>query len=870
MSGTRLGPYEVVARIGAGGMGEVFRARDTRLNRDVAIKVLPEEFANDAQLQLRLEREARAISQLNHPHICTLYDVGKASDVSYLVMELLEGETLAARIAKGPLPVDDAVRYALEICEALEKAHRAGVVHRDLKPGNIMITPSGAKLLDFGLARLRGTSETNPATEVKPLTAQGVVVGTLQYMAPEQIAGGAIDERTDIFAFGAVLYEMLTGAAAFQATTRTSLVAAIVSGEPPQLTRVRPGIPSHLEAIVKKCLAKDPGQRWQCAGDLKWELTSADDDAVVAASPAHRILPWLIAALAVAGATILGFIAFRPSVPRAPVRFSIMPPAPWTFAMNYNTGPPAVSPDGRFVAFPATDDQGRILLWVRDLGKADAVPLAGTEGAGYPFFSPDSQSVAFFASGSLKRVEVSGGAPPQTLCPAPLGRGGAWSAENGILFAGSGNSPLYRVSGEGGVPQAVTRLDATRREASHRAPAFLPDGKHFLFLIRTPATPGHLGDAIYAASIDDPKPRLVMEGSTNVTYVEPGYLLFIRDRLLFAQRFNRKTLQLEGEAKSVTREPLLYHAAGWGYFAAARRGGVLVFASGPAASTFQFLDRQGNALSPPLVSGEIENPSLTMDGQSLLYTARDPETGGANVWMLDLARKLPRRLTFQPRDNFFGFLTPDGSHLIYASNRGGFPSIFMKSIDSNEEQPLFTLPFAAFSEAISADGRVVAFRIVGGNTQNDLYTVVVGGGKPVPFAASTFSEVDASFSPDGQWIAYASNESGRYEVYAARYPGAQSRVQISTGGGIQPVWRGHEIFYVAQGNRIMVTAVTNNGRSLQPGTATQVASAWLRPSRNEEREFDVTPDGKRLLVNTLPADHRAMPITVVIDWASDL
>ena len=688
-TGTRLGPYEVVARIGAGGMGEVFRARDTRLNRDVAIKILPDEFANDAQFQLRLEREARAISQLNHPHICTLYDVGKArtpssnGDVSYLVMELLEGETLAARIAKGPLPVDDAVRYAVEIAEALEKAHRAGVVHRDLKPGNIMITPSGAKLLDFGLARLRSASDTNPSTEVKPLTEKGVVVGTLQYMAPEQIAGGAIDERTDIFAFGTVIYEMLTGTAAFQATTRTSLVAAIVSGEPAQLTRVRPGISAYLDAVVKKCLAKDPEQRWQCAGDLKWDLASGDAGSVPAAVPRKPLLPWLVAALAIVAAAIFAFYALRTAPARMPVRFSIVPPAPWTIAMNYNTGPPAVSADGHLVAFAASDDQGRILLWVRDLGRPDAFALPGTEGAGYPFFSPDSRTVAFFANGSLKRVEVAGGAPPQIVCAAPLGRGGAWSTESGILFAPNGSAPLYRVGGEGGVPEQVTRFDASRRESSHRAPSFLPDGKHFLFLIRAPATAAHPGDSIHVASVDDPKPRFVMSVSSNVVYVEPGYLLFVRNRRLFAQRFNLKTLQVEGEPKSVTREPLMYHAAGWGYFSAARRG-VLVLASGPAASTAQFLDRQGKVVPPALFSGDFESPTLTLDGRQVLYSARDELTGDSNQWLFDVARRANRRLTFQPRDNFFGLLTPDGSHLIYSSNRSGTPSIFMKPLDEGQ------------------------------------------------------------------------------------------------------------------------------------------------------------------------------------------
>src|SRR5712691_9376548 len=543
-AGTRLGPYEVVAPLGAGGMGEVWRGRDTRLERSVAIKILPVEFAEDAQFKLRFAREAKTISQLNHPHICTLYDVGE----NYLVMELLEGESLAERIAKGALPLEQVLRYGVQIADALDKAHRSGIIHRDLKPGNIMITKSGAKLLDFGLAKSSvGTAPLAGTTVHKPLTAEGTIVGTFQYMAPEQLEGENADARTDIFAFGAVLYEMATGQRAFEGKTRTSLIAAIVSGEPKPISQIQPMAPPGFETVVRKCLAKNPDDRWQCAADLEWELLRIQQEPQAKHESRTSRLAWSIAIAAAIAGAIFAFIAFRPVKAQRPIRFAVSAPLGYTFTVNYNIGPPAVSPDGRYVAFPATEDAtGRVTLWVRDLAGTEPFFLAGTEGASFPFWSPDSRSIGFFGGGYLKRIELSGGAP-QALCPAAFGRGGSWSSQNEIIFAPTGYSPLCRISATGGTPQQLTTLNASRAEVSHRWPYFLPDGKHFLYLIRTPSRGSGASEMICIASVDLPVPRVLLNVSSNVVYVDPGYLLYTRDRTLMMQRFTTRTLQLEGE-----------------------------------------------------------------------------------------------------------------------------------------------------------------------------------------------------------------------------------------------------------------------------------------------------------------------------------
>ncbi|MDQ6802888.1 MAG: serine/threonine-protein kinase [Acidobacteriota bacterium] len=862
-TGTRLGPYEVLAPIGAGGMGEVYRARDTRLAREVAIKVVPPELAQ------RFEREARAISQLNHPNICTLYDVGE----NYLVMELLEGESLADRLAKGPLPLDQVLRYGVQIADALDKAHRTGIIHRDLKPGNIMITKSGAKLLDFGLAKSGAAPAPTEATMQKPLTAEGTIIGTFQYMAPEQLEGQQADARTDIFAFGTVLYEMATGKRAFEGKTRTSLIAAIVSGEPKPMTQLQPLAPLAFENVVRKCIAKNPDDRWQCAADLQWELRRIQESPDVKGPARMSRVPWGIAAAAIAAAAILAALAFRPAKPQRPIRFTVTAPLGWTFSLNYNIGPPAVSPDGRYMAFPASEDAtGRVLLWVRDLSAPEPFSLPGTEGAGFPFWSPDSRSIAFFGGGYLKRVEVSGGAP-QALCPVAFGRGGSWSQANEIIFAPTGNSPLFRVSAAGGTPQQVTKLDAARSEVSNRWPLFLPDGKHFLYLIRKPSMSAAVSETINVASLDSPVPRAVMSASSNVVYVDSGYLLYMRDRTLMRQRFNLRALELEGQPQVITTEAMQFHASGFGLFSASRNA-VLAYGAGTPSGTLQWLDRGGHAQPVAATADYYLGPRLSRDDQQVLYGLPDAVSGTLDLWLFDIGRRVSRRITFDPRDDFVGVLTPDATHVIFSSNRGGFPSLFMKSVDGSDEVAL-TEEFASvpeFAEDISPDGRILLFRRISAQRQNDIFAMELSGKTIVPLLTSPFNETQPVFSPTGRWIAYVSNESGRYQVYVMRYPAGGPRVQITADGGSQPTWRGDEkeLFFLAPGGRMMSVSIDTTGGVLKPGVPAHLFDASIRPSRDEEREYDVTRDGQRFIINSVPPNIRSIPITVVVNWQNDL
>ncbi|HUP62231.1 MAG TPA: protein kinase [Thermoanaerobaculia bacterium] len=870
--GNRLGPYEIVSRLGAGGMGEVWRARDTRLDRSVAVKILPAGLAHDPQFRLRFEREAKTISQLSHPNICQIYDVGREHEVDYLVMELLEGESLAARIAKGPLPIRDALRYGAEVADALGKAHRHGVIHRDLKPANVMLTRSGAKLLDFGLAKPAALRlGPDDATTARPLTEQGTVVGTLQYMAPEQLGGDEVDARADIFALGAVLFEMVTGRRAFEGSSRLSIVSKIVGEPSPRVSSLAPSVTPALDHIVAQCLVKDPDQRWQCAADLKFELLRIQDTPATEFRHSGRSgssrVAWIVALTAVLASIIVAVIALRPGEPPGPVRFTVSPPPGWTFSLDLTLGPPAVSPDGRYVAFSASEDAtGRVQLWVRDMDITQPFALGGTDGATFVFWSPDSRSLGFFADGYLKRTDLKGGSP-QALCPVAVARGGSWSSDDVIIFAPSADGPLFRVNASGGAPQQLTQLDRARRDSSHRWPYFLPDGKHFLFLIRTQSSRDQPGDEIYAANIESPAPRRVFMASSNISYSEPGYLLYMRDRTLLAQRFSLKTLQVEGSPAAVSREPLQYHPAGFGLFSCSRAG-VLAIGPGSLASTLQWVDRSGRAVPAIAAGADYASVRLSPDGQQILYGLPDVTTGNHDNWVYDIARHVSRRVTFHPRDDFSGILTGDGKHMIFSSNRLGSPDLYIKAMDAADETLMFPSPSPDFAEALSPDGRVLLFRRIDPNTRNDIMTFPVGGGTPAPFVRSSFDDLQPAFSPGGDWVAYVSNESGRHQVYVVRFPVYGSRVQISTEGGTQPTWRGDgkELFYVAPGNRMISVPIDLSSGIPRPAATRELFRISLRPARNMERQYDVSPDGQRFLMNVIEGERHSLPLTVSLHW----
>ena len=674
-SGTRLGPYEIESPLGAGGMGEVYRARDTRLERTVAIKVLNAQLVASAELRARFEREAKIVSQLQHPHICVLHDVGNEGPIDYLVMEFLQGESLAERLRKGPLVAEQVLTFAIEIADALEKAHRAGIVHRDLKPGNVMLTKSGAKLLDFGLAKpLGGTvasgtggsssasvlaaalTQTMPAQSPgTPLSTAGAVIGTVQYMSPEQIQGIEADARSDIFSFGVMLFEMVTGKRTFEGKTQASIVGQILAVDPPSVSTLRPQTPPGLDRVIRLCLDKDPDERIQTAHDLKLQLQAIAEAPLTATQsptvlPARRSwLPW-VAAGVLAVAAIAFALAYLQSLraPQVSVHSYILAPEKATFLLTGNSaGPPVLSPDGLRLAFVAKNADGKQLLWIRPLNSAVAQPMSGTDGATYPFWSPDSHYVGFFAAGKLNKVEASGG-PPQALCDAGAGRGGTWNSTGTIVFTPDATSGLARVNAAGGTRVALTTPDA--KETSHRWPDFLPDGNHFLYFAHGSTT---ADSGIYLAALDskdkDKDRKLLLRNDSNAIYAAPGFLLFVRDNTLVAQLFNPRSLALEGEAKPIA-DHVAVNTDTWRSVLTASASGELLYQHGAAGGGSQLVwyDASGKPGEPVLPeNADYYRPTLSPDASRLAFDLEN--NGVGDIWVLDLARHTKTRITFGPQ-----------------------------------------------------------------------------------------------------------------------------------------------------------------------------------------------------------------------------
>ena len=891
LPGRRLGPYEILSAIGAGGMGEVYKARDTRLDRIVAIKVLPAHLAGRSDFRERFEREAKTIASLNHPHICTLYDTGHQDDIDFLVMECLEGETLAQRLLKGALPIQHVLQYAIEISDALAKAHRKGVTHRDLKPGNIMLTKTGTKLLDFGLAKLRqeaapaNVSLSDVPTANDPLTAQGTILGTLQYMAPEQVEGKEVDTRTDIFAFGTIVYEMATGKRAFEGKSQVSLIAAILEREPPAMSSLQPMTPRALDRVVRKCLAKEPEKRWQTASDvcdeLKWIAEGGSQAGVPAPISAkakcRERLAWSVAAIVFVAFVVAMAFGAAAYFQRAPeetqsVRFLVSLPEKWSLAGQLAAtgappGPLMVSPDGRRIAFAATSADRKSLLWIRSLDTLTAQSLAGTEGAVRPFWSPDSRFLGFFADGKLKKIEVSGG-PPITLCDAAGGGGAAWSQEGVIVFSPTPFSALEKVSASGGVPASATKLSPG--DVIHVRPAFLPDGRHFLY--RTGVS--GRGGPTYLASLDSPDRKLLLNAdSTNVVYSQ-GHLLFLRDTTLMAQPFDTRRLELTGDAFPIVDSIQTQGSVNpYGLFSASENG-VLVYQAGPGTggSQLAWFDRTGKQIGVLGDSTAIALPELSPDGKRLSEN-RPAQTGDAvDIWVYDLARGLPTRFTFGG-DAFASIWSPDGSQVVFNSRPKGHFDLYQKaSSGAGAEELLFQDSLDKFPESWSPDGRFILFRSAGASTNFNLFVLPLSGDrKPFPFLSidTKFVMLFGQFSPDGRWVVYTSTESGRTEVYVAPFPGPGGKWQISTAGGSAPRWRrdGAEIFYLAPDNKLTVAAVNGKGSTFEVGT---VRPLFQTNSIGSNSTFAVSADGQRFLINTASAQAASAPITVVLNWTAGL
>ena len=870
-AGTRLGPYEILSPLGAGGMGEVWKARDTRLDRTVAIKVLPSHLSSSAEVRQRFEREAKTISQLSHPHICALYDVGNQHGVEYLVMEYLEGETLAERLARGPLPLEQMLRFGIEIADALDKAHRQGIVHRDLKPGNVMLTKSGVKLLDFGLAKAIPTAVPTSALTSLPtmaagrsLTQEGTILGTFQYMAPEQLEAKEADARTDIFALGVCLYEMATGNKAFSGASQASLVSSIMTAQPPPISSIQPASPPALDRVVQNCLAKDPEDRWQTAHDVMLQLRWVAEGGSLAGVPApvavrrktRERLGWIFAAVFLAAALLVALFHFREVPPEGrAARFVISPPGQTTIGLGPAAPQAALSPDGRYLALSLASTDRKRNLWLRPIDSINAHKLDGTEEASLPFWSPDSRFIGFFAQEKLKTISVAGGSP-QTLCDVPSPNGGAWSRHGVIVFAGIQQRGLGRVSASGGVATAVTVPDRSRLEHIHAFPQFLPDGRRFLYFILNERRERR---GIYVSTLGSEERKQILQTESRAIYTPPGFLLFLRQGTLMAQRFDPDRLKLTGEPVRVADE-VAYNPFNAKNTVTVSDNGLLAYRAGTGTgmptSELLWFDREGKRIGTAAGRGYYVRPGLSPNGQHIVVERLDLREDSRDLWLIDNARSTVSRLTFGPSNQSSAIWSPDGARFVFASDRGNAYSLCEKlSSGAGGEQILFRSASPISAMHWSTDGRYIAYDEVDSKTKTDLWVLpLFGDRKPIPFLRTEFNESLGHFSPDGRWFAYVSDESGRKEVYVQTFPPSGAKWQISTDGGSFPNWRGDgkEIFYMSPDQKLMSVEVRADStlqagkpraRSSRPTTST--SPSIRTPSPPMARSFSSSPRPKR-------------------------
>jgi Tol biopolymer transport system component len=876
-AGTRRGPYEILAPIGAGGMGEVYRARDTRLGRDVAVKVLPDRIAQDPDALARFEREAKTISALSHPHICALFDVGREGESEYLVMELLEGETLADRIDRGPLPLEQTLRLGAEMASALDAAHRKGIVHRDLKPGNVVLTASGVKVLDFGLAKALAPegpveSLTRAQTAAKDITGEGAILGTLSYMAPEQLEGKPADSRTDIFALGVVLYEMATGRKAFTGTSQASLVSAILATEPPPVSAAQPMSPPALDRLVKTCLAKDPARRWQSAQDVGLQLAAnleLSDTRMIRKPSRGRWLPWAVAIVV----TLLAGVALWKRAPRAEatpatVRLAVPPPDKGAFYLPGEGVELAVSPDGSKIAFVASGGDGARRVFVRPLSDLDARPIDGTEGASSLFFSPDGRSIGFFARDKLKRVDLkSGGA--LSICDVKdgIGRGGSWGADGQILFASVQGEAIYRVAADGGgQPEPLVRPDPKAGDLRMGWPWFLPDGRRFLYLrLRNNF------ERTLMLSAPGQSPRAIAPLQSRAEYIAPGYLVFARDGALLAQRFDPAAGRLTGPPFSVAPEVGYFLSTAWAAFGTSSQG-TIAYQSHDSVRRLAWFDRAGRPLGFAGAPGKYLGLALSPDGKRLAFARALRGIGTYDVWLLDLDRGVETPVTADPQSSEFAPVwLPDGKSLVYSAVRSApAPQLFLRDLATGRESPLW--PSNGFQEAldVSRDGRTLAFaeRTLGAF---ELWTMPLSGDRrPVRFPYPAVDSETLAFSPDESAVAFLSGEAGRSEAYVAPLSSSGERIRISGEGALNLRWSrdGREIFYVVPDGRV-VSVPVRTAPALEIGRpATLFTIPWMAGrsgvSMHAWQGFDVSPDGKRFLAIVPELVAEEQPLTVVV------
>ena len=873
--GRQLGVYRVESLVAAGGMGEVYRAHDTKLGRDVAIKILPSEFTSHPERLARFQREARMLASLNHPHIAAIYGVEDGPceagpHVHALVLELVEGQTLAERIARGAVPIAEALTIARQIAEALEAAHEKGIIHRDLKPANIKVTPDGVvKVLDFGLAKTATGDGSTPDLTQSPTvtvggTRDGIVLGTAAYMSPEQARGQAVDRRGDIWAFGCVLYEMIVGRAPFARETMSETLAAILEREP-DWSALPPATPESIRRLLTRSLQKDPQRRLRHIGDARIEIEEAKSEprmAGVAAQGSRRnALAWISSsAILTLIATLVGTSVLRSTVPAPEVRFEIpTPPTPDPVSL-------AISPDGQQIVFIATSE-GRRRLWLRSLDSVSARPLIGTDGAFFPFWSPDNRSIGFFADGKLQRIDIEGGLV-RTLAIAPNPLGASWNRDGTILFVPNATGPIFRTSAIGGEVEALTRIEA--KQSSHRFPQFLPDGRHFLYYVTgSPQVSG-----VYVNELNGTTKRL-LDADAPASYTPSQYLLFVRQGTLFAQSFDPVKLEVSGNPFPIAEQIALGGETSAVALSASAAGPFLYRSGLASAEQRQFIwfDRSGKQIEKlgDLDSATREAPSLSPD--RLRLALNRTLNGNTDVWTLDLGRSLLSRFTFDIAADTFPIWSPDGDRIVFNSNRQGVYNLYEKRVTgSGNERLLLATPQNKAPVDWSPDGRFVLYRSPTLTTGFDLWALPMDGtGKPFPVAQTDFDERDGQFSPDGKWVAYQSNESGRSEVVVQPFPGPGEKLQISTNGGGQVRWRpdGKELFYIALDGRLMAVPIRmgSNGQSIEAAPAVPLFATRVGGGQQLDRQqYVVSPDGRRFLMNTLAEGDNPSPITVILNW----
>ena len=862
-------------------MGEVYQARDTRLERTVAIKVLNSSLVASPNLRSRFEREAKTISQLNHPNICTLYDVGHEQGTDYLVMEFLQGESMEERLKRGPLPLKELVSIGCDIANALERAHRAGIVHRDLKPGNVMLTKTGAKLLDFGLAKPGGSGAAvgsaaapllsaamtvnSPTSEQSALTQQGALVGTVQYMSPEQIQGREADTRSDIFAFGAMLYEMATGKRPFAGKSQIKVASAILEEEPQPISALLKTSPPALDRLVRTCLAKNPDERFQSALDVKLELnwisTEPAGPASIPAKPAAWIIYGALAALAIIAASLLWMRLLQPA--QRTMQFAAASP--------FSARSMAVAPDGKTVAFVAyREDTHRALLFLYEIGAKDAKPLTGTDGASFPFWAPEGRALGFFANGKLKRFDFDS-ASVRTLCDAPSGRGGTWSKSGMILFTpiGTLNEGIMSVADNGGAPVKFNYPSATGSENTYRWPVFLPDGKHYLFLAANIRGESEL-NTLYVGSIDRPgEKQFLTKTMYNADYAN-GYVFFVRDGAVQAQKLDVGSYQLTGNVLRIFDNVKLQSRIFYAAFSASRDAVLAQEGGEVSLSRLIWYNRNGKDISDSAPTDTYANVALSRDGKYIVTDKTDTTNENTDVFVYDLARASLRRLTFDAGIDAVPVWSPDGSQIAFTSSRGRNFGIYVKPADGSQPERALSLTSGvdALPADWSRDGSNLLYLV-----PPDLWVYSFVEGKAHAFLKAPASLKNAQFSPDSKWVAYSSNETGRWEIYVTSFPDARGKWQVSTDGGEQPRWRGDgkELYFLSADAKLMAVSVDTKTEfdSRTPATLFQT-NPREQIATNEQVVYDVSLDGQRFVVNTKYDNGSAHPMSVILNWQNEM